>query len=469
MKKNLYYNISLSAILVIAVVMYVLLMFNNNVWYDEAYSLAMIKHSFSEIARITAEDVHPPLYYFGLKVFCMIFGNNLISAKIFSIIPIVLTAILGYFGLSDLFDKKTGLAFAAAMVLLPLYQGYSVEIRMYTWASFTVFGCGLYAFRAIWEDNKLHWLWYTIFGILSAYLHYFAFVSVLVICFLTLLGAVYKSKVTSWLGSTVVFALSYIPWMSSFAAQLSDKVNNDYWIAPITTQTVKDFFKVWLQCGDITLIYIWLFAALLVGCLAAIIIKHDSKKIWAASLGMLIFIATCVIGIIASVVIRPVFIERYAVPAIPLVLVLVAVGISSIKFKSIIATVAALGVVTFGISYVSVYSREYNASEKHIEAMLAEREYDAIVCCVDSHLYGVLAHYSPQKPVYRPRTSLGSPFDNILPLSERKTDKEKTVLLFVPQKATPDPQTYEGYNITYTCDVATYGMVSNVYTCTKQN
>ena len=96
MKKNIIYNIAFVLVLVISAFMYGTLMFNNNVWYDEAYSLAMIKHSFSEIAQITAEDVHPPLYYFGLKLFTSLGGDVIILSKIFSIIPVLLTMLLGY-------------------------------------------------------------------------------------------------------------------------------------------------------------------------------------------------------------------------------------------------------------------------------------------------------------------------------------------------------------------------------------
>ena len=61
MKKNICYHTLFVILTLVAAAMYVFLMFNNNVWYDEAYSLALIKHSFGEFVSITAADVHPPL------------------------------------------------------------------------------------------------------------------------------------------------------------------------------------------------------------------------------------------------------------------------------------------------------------------------------------------------------------------------------------------------------------------------
>ena len=42
---------------------------NLSLWRDEAFSLNLIRMSFSDLITATAQDVHPPLYYLMLKVF----------------------------------------------------------------------------------------------------------------------------------------------------------------------------------------------------------------------------------------------------------------------------------------------------------------------------------------------------------------------------------------------------------------
>ena len=42
--------------------------FHTNIWFDEAYSISLIRHSFKEIWSIGGNDVHPVLYYWLLKL-----------------------------------------------------------------------------------------------------------------------------------------------------------------------------------------------------------------------------------------------------------------------------------------------------------------------------------------------------------------------------------------------------------------
>ena len=45
----------------------VALIFNDNIWFDEAYTLALIRHSFGDVIGILKTDMHPPLYFISLK------------------------------------------------------------------------------------------------------------------------------------------------------------------------------------------------------------------------------------------------------------------------------------------------------------------------------------------------------------------------------------------------------------------
>lgn len=52
---------------------------NGNFWLDEFFSIEMVKLDWTEIPAATAADVHPPLYYFILKLFVTVFGNAISS------------------------------------------------------------------------------------------------------------------------------------------------------------------------------------------------------------------------------------------------------------------------------------------------------------------------------------------------------------------------------------------------------
>ena len=49
--------------------------FQNSIWFDEAYSLSLIKAPFSEMCKTAVEDVHPLLYYIYLKLFSFLPGE----------------------------------------------------------------------------------------------------------------------------------------------------------------------------------------------------------------------------------------------------------------------------------------------------------------------------------------------------------------------------------------------------------
>ena len=85
--------------------------FGQDIWFDEVFSVNFIQHSYKEIAALTGKDVHPPLYYWYLKLFHDIgkvlvpAASSIVLCKLASMLPFVgifvytLTAIRKNFGL----------------------------------------------------------------------------------------------------------------------------------------------------------------------------------------------------------------------------------------------------------------------------------------------------------------------------------------------------------------------------------
>ena len=454
------------AFFAIFTVCFVCLIFNGNVWYDEAYSLAMIKHSFADIALITAKDVHPPLYYYGLKCFMKIFGGSLAAAKIFSIIPICLTMILGFYKLSDFYGEKAGFLFSVFFAAMPVFTVYSVQVRMYSWCIFLVFACGIYAYSAVKDDKLKDWLLFVLFFVLSAYTHYFALVSVGIIYCFVLIAAVKRKKFIK----TVLFGAAalvlYIPWLASFIMQLADKVENDYWISPITLETVGTYFKSWFKCGDYTKSYLIGSAAVYILSAAGLITCKKIKRLPLLS-GVLVFVLTCAVGIAASLLVRPVFLDRYANHALVFLCAAAAVGIASINKKSISIIVIFFYLTGFAANYKTDYDFEYNETDSEIGGYINSENFDALFCFTNSPLYGVLSYYS-DLPIYRPKISQGSPFDNVLALSDFDASKCSRAALFVSDNADMPPEISNLFtNIEYDRDVVSYWQKSNVYILSK--
>ena len=125
----------LTTVSIMAACSVVYLGLKQSVWFDEAYSIDIAKQSWGEIVRLTAEDVHPPLYYWLLKFWMLLFGDNELalrsmSALFFGASLVTMGALLRKF-----FGAKTALFALAFILAAPFLLRYGFEIRMYSLAS----------------------------------------------------------------------------------------------------------------------------------------------------------------------------------------------------------------------------------------------------------------------------------------------------------------------------------------------
>lgn len=102
------------------------LIFNDNLWFDEAYTLSLIQHSFSEIIKILKTDMHPPLYFISLKVFCEIFGYSIPITKVFSVLGYIATLSLGLTVIKKHFGRKTSTVYMLTVGAIPMSLYFSV-------------------------------------------------------------------------------------------------------------------------------------------------------------------------------------------------------------------------------------------------------------------------------------------------------------------------------------------------------
>ena len=59
-------------------------------WLDEVFTWETVEGSWGEVLARTAQDVHPPLYYLILKLFCTIFGFHKLVFRLVAFLPAVI-------------------------------------------------------------------------------------------------------------------------------------------------------------------------------------------------------------------------------------------------------------------------------------------------------------------------------------------------------------------------------------------
>ncbi len=289
-------------------------------WNDEIYSLGIVKSSFSDFIKFTFLDVHPPLYYLIYKVFCKIFigVNPIIVGKFTSLLPFYLILILAATKVRKNWGYLTGGLFAFCIVTMPQLMNFAVELRMYSWGLFFVTASFIYAYEITNNSNLKNWTILTLLTIASAYTHYFSAVASFVI-YLFLLAHLIKNnkeQLKKYFASVIIAVLSFAPWLIILKQQVAT-VSSNYWIAPITLNRIIGYvffvFSPDNQVIDANQIasFSILGLLLLIGVIV-LLIKSDKKDMC----GILIAICVPVIGIILSLIIRPVFHPRYLIPVL---------------------------------------------------------------------------------------------------------------------------------------------------------
>ena len=428
-----------------ATIMYLLLL-NQRIGGDEAYSMLMIRHSYSEIWKLTAADVHPPLYYFILKTLTYPLGYNLIAAKIVSILPYIFIISFGGVQLKKLFDEKTALIFMVLFFFFPFILGYSTEVRMYSLSAAFVFANAVYAYRCFIENSKTNWYLYVIFGTAAAYTHYFALVSVGIIYGILLISFLAKKKenIIPWMVASAATIVLYLPWLKCFIEQLIYKVNNDYWIDKITIIEITKYFRtVFGFNGSMGRAFSLVVFAAYLSAFVYIINKKNKTDIVLSICALMVPVGTVAIGVVASVLVRPVFVIRYILPASPLLIFFMAFVITKIERKILSVSILSVMFATGAINYGGGVLYSKLVVDDKYEQYLPEN-IDCYVVLVDNtNPLMELAYYDMTTPIYLNELTWkkfvweAMPCNNVYPLENFDGDKNDTVVMLTESGEAP--------------------------------
>ncbi|MBI4099745.1 glycosyltransferase family 39 protein [Candidatus Microgenomates bacterium] len=189
-------------------------------WGDEAWTVLISKLPWLDLAKTTAADFHPPLYYTIIHFWMQIFGSGEVAVRMVSIIFWLLAGLAAY-----LFARKW---LAAALVLFnPFVFAFAFEARNYTLFVFL-------SLASMWLFYKKS-SWYLLPTILGLYTHYYMFF--LVIAQYLFVFLFQREQLKKWLLWGVVLALLYIPWLPFFLSQ-AKSVAGGYWIGTVHWDTI---------------------------------------------------------------------------------------------------------------------------------------------------------------------------------------------------------------------------------------
>lgn len=204
---------------------------NQSLWLDEATTALVSRMSWSEILnKFLPGDFHPPLYYWIIKIWAILFGSTEMSLRMPSVIFGVLTVYFVYLIAKNLSSKKLGLTSAVIIATSGLHIYYSQEARMYSLACLLV-TMSVYFFI----KNK-----WSIFAICLLALGLTDYVSLFMVPVFFILGFKQIKKV---LLSQIPLILGFGVWMPIFVRQVQAGVSTQgsEWWNILGTATFKNF------------------------------------------------------------------------------------------------------------------------------------------------------------------------------------------------------------------------------------
>lgn len=384
--------------------------FHKTIWVDEAYSLSIIKHSYSRLIKLASMDIHPPLYYLILKGGVQIlspFVDCIIAGKLISTIPYFIIMILGFTVLRKKYGNTVSFLFNVSILGIPQMVKYAIEIRMYSFGMLFVFCTFLFAMNILDREEKKHdYVWLTIFATCASYTHYFACASAIVIYVSILLVAFHREEykqIRNIILSGIGVIILYLPWMFIFFGQVS-AVKSNYWISTITIGSIIGdvlFPFLFNSNGD----YLYLTAMMLAIFVLAFngAIDLMKKKQLIAILSLTVCFGTLFLGVVLSILIRPIFISRYLIPSSACLWLGIILGLSNLfknkSFKILIMSMIVGICFTCNGLYMKneiIEDNNMQYTNSQIESYL---DTNTIIITNDSHAQREMAYLHPQNEV----------------------------------------------------------------------
>jgi mannosyltransferase len=380
-----------------------LLNLNNFILYDDSWGAAAVLGNPYEFIVFTLRwDLHPPLYYSVLDLWAILGKSDLWLQSSSSFFHALTVGITFHF-----LRKHYTLLFSLSLSLLvltsPLLLEYSFKVRMHSFVALlsTVL---FFAIEAYVLNNKKHLLkWILLLGFVISNSHA---IGILFVLFHFLYGLLLcygndKNSIKGWVLGHLVVALFAVP------AILNSMVKS---VSHAQTPEVKDVFNL--------LTNLFVEQGTVLGALTLLIVVVLLTIYKQRSILICYLILPILFFSIISYALKPLWLERNFVFAIPIILVALLRSLRYIKLSIYIKASAIL--VFCGVNFYTFYNKttQNNQSYSDLIGFLSEQtsvaKETSKVCIVSQNSLG--PYWSLQR--YLVGQNWGNPFEAPPPINE---------------------------------------------------
>lgn len=339
-----------------------------SIWFDEAFSVALIRFNPMDLVLLTAVDVHPPLYYLALQAWVTVLGDSETALRSLSVVCMLSAMWVGFILVRRCFGLRAAYLTLPFMVLSPFLLRYSQETRMYALATLITITATYFFVRAN-EDSKqskkLWWTLYVIFVIAGLYTHYYTGLIWIVhwvwhwyLCRQT--GAPFWNK--TWKIVYGIIFLAFLPWFFVFIKQFIS-IQFGFWISPVSHQTPLNIASTVLSYHQHSELNTWasvVFMATIAGLSLLFYRAHKATRGKTRHHLVLFllysFVPIVVLFVVSLPPLRSVLVERYFVASTLGFYLLIGVGLALAPrakhwFESkILLSALVIGLMIWGIT-----------------------------------------------------------------------------------------------------------------------
>lgn len=356
---------------VIGILLWGALSFSNNLWYDEAYSAALIAQPIKELIYITSKDVHSPFYYLILKGFYSMFGgSHFWILKLFSQIFMIGYLLVGKVWVKKLFGEKISVYFMLFSIAIPIMSIQGSNVRMYSMALF----CMNVVYLSICdiltnpeEKKRKMWVILCIASVCSVYCHIFSLIQTFVLYLLFFMLIIVRKQfklLKRYFISSFVILILYFPWLIVTYLQMVNRVagggsNSE---GQQNLYNLINYCVEWFSSLDMpitSVMYIWMGITICLGYLAVDWYREHKESTFFIGVGAVGI--TTLIGALVSAYITPCFLGRYVFPGFGGLCLMYAIGFEQLASKKIKTVIVALLLFCFVLQYREEVRLEYDS------------------------------------------------------------------------------------------------------------
>ncbi len=401
----------------------------SSIWFDEAFSAYLVRFNFIDIARYTSTDVHPPVYYWILKLWTELFGTSEVAFRSLSTLFGVTAIIFGFLLVRRLFGRRAAWVSLLLLSISPMLIRYGQEARMYTLAATISLAATYVLTFAVKTKARKPWIIYGLLVSLGMWVHYFTALvwlshwvwHAIVVRQTGAKGRKFRLAffTRNWVMAHVVAVGLFLPWLPFMIRQLTVVQTDGFWIGPVSANSFTNYLTnvlFYLEHDQAALGYGTVFVAVITTLVYFAIKLYKSfgkEKRQSYLLIMSVAFTPVILLFVASTPpLQSSFVERYLIPSAAAFAlfagVTLALGVQKLKAAGRVLAIM-LVVVSMLLGIMNVY--HYGNYNKNSGTKVMTREVvraiqaqsqpgEPIIAASPWVFYEAIFYNSTRNPIY---------------------------------------------------------------------